>query len=70
MLKGLVHQETNEMLKIYSKVEFGLVINIVNQVIQENVILSDWGNSSFVSCQKDEGDSLDRNDYRDIKLLD
>lgn len=57
------------MLKISGKVGYGLVICIVNQVIQEGIIPSNWYSSIIVSCYKGKGDILDRSDYRSIKLL-
>lgn len=53
---------TGKMLEISHKIKYGIVTPIANQVVQEGDLI--------VSCYKVTGETLDRSNYRGIKLLD
>lgn len=54
---------TTKMLTISSRVGYGLVIHIHNQVVREDNLLDEWCSSIIFNCYKDKGDILERNPY-------
>ena len=60
----------SEMLKASSEAGIDLVTDLVNSILNEGVIPTDWESSSIINRYKRKGDALDRSNYRVLKMLD
>ena len=60
----------SEMLKASGEAGIDLVTDLVNSILSEGVIPTDWESSSIINCYKGKGDALDRSNYRGLKMLD
>ena len=59
-----------EMIRSAGKEIIKSITNLANRIIKEGRILSDWNLSYIVSLYKGKGDTLLRDNYRGLKLLD
>lgn len=58
-----------EMLKAGGDACIDLVTDLVNAIIHDGEIPSDWQVSSIVNCFKGKGEAIERGNYRGLKLL-
>ena len=59
-----------EMLKSAGDTGVAIMRNLVESIIREGRIPTDWEESHIVSLYKGKGEALDRGNYRGLKLLD
>ena len=59
-----------EMIKCAGPCIIPHITALVNNIIKNNEIPSDWNLSYIINCYKGKGDPLLRNNYRGLKLLD
>ena len=59
----------SEIVKVAGETGFEMITDLVNQIIVE-VIPAEWKLSTIVNCDKWKGDSLERGNYREMKLTD
>ena len=59
----------SEMVKVSGKAESEMIIGLVSQIIVD-VIPAEWKLSTIVNCDKGKRDSLQRGNYRELKLTD
>ena len=59
-----------EMLKAFSDSGVQLVADLANDMIRNGTIPSDWESSFIINIYKGEGDTLIRDNYWGLKLLD
>ena len=59
-----------ERLKAAGSSGANMIRNLIENIIFENRILSEWQKSHIVSVYKGKGDALNRSNYRDLKLID
>ena len=60
----------SEMVKAAGDAGIDMITNLVNCIIAEGVIPSDWELSTILNCYKGKGDALERGNYRGLKLTD
>ena len=60
---------TAEMIKSGGADLTRLLVSLLNKVVYSQKIPSDWNNSFIINCFKGKGDSLERGNYRGLKLL-
>ena len=58
-----------EMIKPTGEVGVSLIRELIEAIISEGKIPSDWQESYIVSLYKGKGDALDRGNYRGLKLI-
>jgi len=59
-----------EMLKASDECGLVAVTELINQIIYEGSVPEEWQLSTLVNLYKGKGDSLERNNYRGLKLMD
>ena len=59
-----------EMIKPTGDVGVSLIRELIEAIIYEGKIPTDWQESYIVSLYKGKGDALDRGNYRGLKLID
>ena len=59
----------SEIVKVSGKAESEMIIGLVSQIIVD-VIPAEWKLSTIVNCDKGKRDSLQRGNYRELKLTD
>ena len=58
-----------EMLKAAGDCIFPLLTNLINSIILTHAVPDDWDRSYIINLFKGKGDSLDRGNFRGLKLL-
>lgn len=61
---------TSEMLKSSGNAGSIMIANLLNAIIRDGVVPSDWESSFIINLYKGKGDALERGNYRGLKLLD
>ena len=59
-----------EMLKTLGEVGLELFIELFNNIVKEEKVPSDWKMSVIINCFKGKGDTVERGNFRGLKLLD
>ena len=59
-----------EMVKASGDTGIELITSLANQIMKDGVIPQDWQSSVIVNCFKGKGDTLERGNYRGLKLVD
>ena len=57
------------MIKAGGRETVTTISELVNQIIYEESILEDLKDSFIINCYTGKGDATDRENYRDLKLL-
>ena len=60
----------SEMLKAAGEADIGMIINLVNHIIIEELIPVEWEISTIVNYYKWKNNSLGKINYRGLKLTD
>ena len=58
----------SEMVKATGKAGVGMITDLLNQIIIEGVIPAEWKLSTVVNCYQGKSGSLERGNYREVKL--
>ena len=59
-----------EMIQNAGEAGFKLIHQLINAIIKHEVIPKDWESSYIINCYKGKEDSMERGNYRGLKLLD
>ena len=60
----------SEILKAAGEAEVDMITELANQIIAEGVIVAEWELSTIVNYYKGKSDSLEKENYRRLKLTD
>ena len=60
---------TIDMIKALDELGDEMMFNLLKTIWEEENITNEWENRKVVPIYKQKGDSLDRGNYRGIKLL-
>ena len=60
---------TSEMIKAGGVYLVRMLTNLINEIIRSQSIPNDWNDAFIINCYKGKGDSLERGNYRGLKLL-
>ena len=58
-----------EMLKASGEAGLELFIELFNNIVKEEKVLSDWEMSVIINCFKGKGDAVEPGNFRGLKLL-
>ena len=59
-----------EMLKAFGEAGLELFIKLIDHIVKEETVPSDWEMSVIINCFKGKGDAVERRNFRGLKLLD
>ena len=54
----------SEMLKDSDEAGIEMVADLVNSIVSECVVPTDWGSNSIINCYEGKGDALGRSKYK------
>ena len=58
----------SEMVKATGKAGVGMITDLLNQIIIEGVIPAEWKLRTVINCYQGKSGSLERGNYRGVKL--